>query len=264
MSHDDARFDGLLAVAEGVTLRLGLRDILDHVSLSVRPREIVTIVGPNGGGKTMLVRTLLGLQEPTSGAIWRRADLRVGYVPQRLPLDPILPLSARRFIMLGGASRAMAESVAVEIGVGDLLDTPVYGLSGGELQRVLLSRAVVREPQLLVLDEPAQGVDVIGQADFYRLISRIRDRYGCGVLMVSHDIHLVMAATDEVVCLNRHVCCTGHPEAVSRHPAYLELFGREALRGVAVYVHEHDHVHDPSGNVVEEAGADHGKRADHG
>jgi len=252
------RTDGApLIRAEGLEVRIDGRSILDRVSLSVHGGEIVTVIGPNGAGKTVLVRTILGLVRPAAGAVHRRPGLRIGYTPQRLHIDPVMPLSVARFLTLGGGrGREAVEAALAETGVGHVIDAPVQRISGGEFQRVLLARALMRDPALLVLDEPVQGVDVGGQASLYRLITRLRDRRGCGVLMVSHDLHLVMASTDQVVCVNHHVCCTGHPEAVLRDPAYLELFGPEVARDVAVYVHDHDHVHDDAGNVV--APHDHG------
>jgi zinc transport system ATP-binding protein len=231
-----------LATLEEVSLAFGKRAVLERVSLGVGAGEIVTLVGPNGAGKTTLLRILLGLQRPSAGRAWRRPGLRIGYLPQRLAIDETLPLTVRRLLALAGkADGARIGAALAEVGAGALAAAPVQRLSGGELQRVLLARALLREPDLLVLDEPVQGVDVTGQSELYALIRRIRDRHGCGVLLVSHDLHLVMAASDEVVCLNRHVCCSGHPEAVTRHPAYRALFGD----AIAVYAHHHDHVHDP-------------------
>ena len=235
---------GALARVEDAVVRLGGRTVLDRVGVVVEPGRIVTVVGPNGAGKSTLVRVILGLLRPDEGAVERRPGLRVGYVPQRIAVDPVLPLSVRRFLTLGvKASRARVAAVLEEVGAGALLKSPVQSLSGGELQRVVLARALLRDPELLVLDEPVQGVDVTGQADLYALFNRLRDERGCGILMVSHDLHVVMAATDEVVCLNHHVCCSGHPETVSRHPAYLELFP-QAADALAVYTHDHDHRHD--------------------
>jgi zinc transport system ATP-binding protein len=242
----------VLAEANGVDLAYGGNPVLDHVDLTVHEGEIVTLIGPNGSGKSSLVRLVLGLLEPDRGRVFLRPGLRIGYMPQRLVIDDALPLSVDRFLRLGGGTATRKARLAAlgEVAVDRLADSPIQKISGGEMQRVLLARALLREPDLLVLDEPAQGVDMTGQADLFKLITGIRDRRGCGVLMVSHDLHLVMASTDTVVCLNHHVCCTGHPETVTRHPAYIELFGPLAMGELAVYTHRHDHHHGTDGEVV--------------
>jgi zinc transport system ATP-binding protein len=212
--------------------------------------EIVSIIGPNGAGKTSLLKLLLGLIKPERGSIERRPGLRIGYLPQKASIDTVLPLSVERMMTLTEAfSRKEVEKALAETGVSSLIDEPVQTLSGGEFQRMMLARALLRNPELLVLDEPAQGVDHLGEAELYGLIGRLREERGCGVLMVSHDLHVVMAATDRVLCLNRHLCCEGEPEEVTRHPEYLRLFGMEAGSRLAVYSHHHDHTHDLSGNV---------------
>jgi len=233
-----------LLTAQGITKTFSGRTVLDNVALTVGGGEIVTVIGPNGAGKSTLLRILLALMPADAGEVARRPGLRIGYMPQRLPVDDNLPLNVRRFLRLGGTQdeTALRQALA-EVGAPQVLDTAVAAISGGELQRVLLARALLRDPALLVLDEPVQGVDVAGQEDLFRLIVEIRHRRGCGVLMVSHDLHLVMAATDTVVCLNHHVCCTGHPEAVSVDPAYLALFGAARGGSLAVYTHRHDHKH---------------------
>jgi zinc transport system ATP-binding protein len=238
---------------EGVGVTFAGQNVLQDVQLSVNPGEIVTLIGPNGAGKTTLVRAVLGLLKPNSGSVWRKAKLRIGYMPQKLHVDATLPLSVLRFLRLvPGVDRQRAQAALAEVGAGQVIDSPLQSISGGELQRVLLARALLREPELLVLDEPVQGVDVAGQAELYRLITQLRDRYGCGVLMVSHDLHLVMSTTDQVVCLNRHVCCSGHPEQVSFDPAFVELFGQDA-KSLAIYTHRHDHEHDLHGAVISDS-----------
>ncbi len=235
---------------DNIKVRFGKESVLQDVQLQVRPAEIVTLIGPNGAGKTTLVRCVLGLLTPDSGQVWRQPRLRIGYMPQKLQVDATLPLSVLRFLRLvPGVNREIAAVALAEVGADRLLDSPLQSISGGELQRVLLARALLRKPQLLVLDEPVQGVDVAGQAELYRLITTLRDRHGCGVLMVSHDLHLVMSTTDQVICLNHHVCCSGHPEQVSSDPAFAELFGRDA-RSLAIYHHHHDHKHDLHGAVI--------------
>lgn len=239
-----------LMEGRGLCVAYGDTAVLQDVDIAVPPAKVVTLVGPNGAGKTTLVRVMLGLMQPDRGQVLRRPGLRIGYTPQRLHVDPTLPLTVRRFLRLARpATPARLEEALAEVGAAHVIDKPMQRISGGETQRVLLARALLRDPHLLVLDEPVQGVDVGGQADLYALIAGIRDRHGCGVLMVSHDLHLVMAATDQVVCLNRHVCCAGEPESVSRHPEYVALFGAREAQALAVYLHRHDHHHDLGGEV---------------
>lgn len=247
-----------LIEASDVEVRFGGTAVLTGANVVVRPGEIVTLIGPNGAGKTSLVRALLGLIKPATGKVTRRKGLRIGYMPQKLSVDPSLPLTVERFLQLGAARKDADIGAALsEAGVGHVMGNPMQGISGGELQRVMLARALLREPDLLVLDEPVQGVDVTGQAELYRLIQDIRKRRGVGVLMVSHDLHVVMAKTDHVVCLNRHVCCAGHPQSVSRHPEFVALFGPDVASTLAVYAHDHDHAHDLDGHVHDES-CDHG------
>ena len=239
-----------LVEARGVGVRRGGRWLLRDVDIAVERREVVTLIGPNGAGKTTLVRALLGLVAPDSGTVRRDQEVTVGYVPQRVHFDPTLPLTVARLMTLTSRRPSEAVNEALEeTAVGHLLAARVSDLSSGELQRVLLSRALMRLPNLLVLDEPLQGVDYTGEAELYELIAAIVARRGCGVLMVSHDLHIVMAATDRVVCLNHHVCCTGAPEEVVGHDEFQRLFGLRAAAGAAVYRHAHDHVHDLAGDV---------------
>lgn len=236
----------LLIAAEGVGKTIGGRDILTDASIAVHAGEVVTLIGPNGAGKSTLVRIVLGLMKPDTGRVSRRPGLTIGFLPQRFRIDPALPMTAGRFLGLAGADEARVRDVLEEMGIPDAADKQVHDLSGGEFQRLLLARALARRPDLLVLDEPLQGVDVAGQADLYKRIGEVRANLGAGVLLVSHDLHLVMAETDRVICLNHHVCCAGQPEDVSRDPEFLTLFGA----AVAVYSHEHDHHHGNAGEVV--------------
>ena len=243
--------DEILIDAVDVTVSYGGKTILNGVDLRVSRGEIVTLVGLNGCGKSTLVKAIIGLIKPERGSIYRQDNLRIGYSPQTINTDPVLPLSVKRFLTLGAsASDSRIRSVLQEVGAIGVIDSQIAQISGGEIHRVLLARALLREPELLVLDEPLAGVDVSGQSDIYRLISDIRDHYNCGVLLVSHDLHLVMAATDTVACLNHHICCTGRPESVASHPAFVALFGRHVADVLAVYTHHHDHTHDAAGDVI--------------
>jgi zinc transport system ATP-binding protein len=239
--------DALIS-ARGLVLQRGKRPILEAVDIDIRPQEIVTLIGPNGAGKTTLVRILLGLEKPDAGMVHRKAGLTIGYAPQRFDRDPAIPMSVARFLTLGArASREQIEAVLGEVGAARVVDQQLSGLSGGELQRVILARALIRNPGLLVLDEPVRGVDYVGEAELYGLIGRIRTQRGLGVLLVSHDLHVVMGQSDRVICLNRHVCCHGVPETVAQHPEYVRLFGAATARAFAVYTHHHDHHHDLTG-----------------
>jgi len=241
-----------LIEASDICLTFGQRQVLQHVSVKVHESEVVTLIGPNGAGKTTLVRIMLGLLKPQTGRVQRRDGLRIGYMPQKLHIEPTLPITVRRFLELARhAGKTPIADVLEEVRIVHLLDQQMHAISGGEMQRVLLARALTQSPQLLVLDEPAQGVDVSGQAELYELINEIRTRHHCGVLMISHDLHLVMARTDEVICLNQHICCHGRPEHVSIDPSYLALFGRREAESLAIYTHRHNHHHDLTGHVVE-------------
>ena len=226
------------------------RWLVQDVDLDVRRGEIVTLVGPNGSGKSTTARMALGVYKPHAGEAVRVRNLKVGYVPQKLAIDWTVPLTVNRFLNLTKKIPASKANAALQrTGVSHLGESELVQLSGGEFQRVLLARAIAREPDLLVLDEPVQGVDFSGQIALYQLIASIRDEIGCGVLLISHDLHLVMAATDQVVCLNGHVCCSGTPRSVAIHPEYHALFGEQAAAALAVYEHDHDHTHLPDGRV---------------
>lgn len=244
------RAGDLLIGAQGLAISRGGRTILEDVDFEIRKNEIVTLIGPNGAGKTTLVRVLLGLIAPDKGIIRRSPGLTIGYVPQRFDIDRAIPMTVARFLALGRAGTPeRARAVLAEVGASRVVDQQMSGLSGGELQRVLLARALLRDPGLLVLDEPVRGVDYVGEAELYALIGRLRAERGLGVLMVSHDLHIVMAQSDRVVCVNRHVCCSGVPETVAKDPAYVRLFGEHAARSFAVYSHRHDHRHDLAGEA---------------
>ena len=235
-----------LIEATDVNLRIGGRQILEHISLRLAAGEIVTVVGPNGSGKSTLLRALIGAMPVTSGYVHRAPGLRIGYVPQRLHIDPTLPLSVRRFLNLPHRhDRASIERALERAGIPGRADAAMSALSGGQFQRALMARALLDQPDLLMLDEAAQGLDQSGTADFYRQLEHIRDQLGCGILLVSHDLHVVMRAADRVICLNHHICCEGRPEVVTAAPEYRALFGTDDDAALAIFRHDpHHHPHD--------------------
>lgn len=243
-----------LIEARDIHLAFGGGAVLDRVDVTVDPGEIVTLVGPNGSGKSTLVKVLLGVVKPDKGTLKRAPGLKIGYVPQKLHIDPSLPINVRRFLAL--PKRYSDEKVAAVVartGIAGLESRPMTALSGGQMQRVLLARALLPEPQLLILDEPTQGLDQPGEAAFYDLLERVRRETGVGVFMVSHDMYVVMSASDRVICLNHHVCCAGTPTVVQNAPEYHALFGRGTHGALALYRHDHDHVHEET----HVAGGDH-------
>ncbi len=240
----------LLTVTD-IGVRFGNHQVLDHVNLILTRGEIVTIVGPNGSGKSTLLRVLVGAIEPDSGRVERAEGLRIGYVPQKLHVDQTMPITVRRFLDLPKrVGKEAADTALQAAGVAHVAATQMSDLSGGQFQRVLLARAILSEPDVLMLDEATQGLDQPGSAQFYQQIDAVRKTMGCAVLMVSHELHVVMSASDRVICLNGHVCCEGTPEVVSAAPAYRELFGSGTGGALALYRHDHDHRHDHSHDHV--------------
>lgn len=246
--------------ADRLCVHFGAGEVLHEVTLAIRPAEIVTVLGPNGSGKSTLLRALLGIIAPSHGTVSRQPGLRIGYVPQRLAIDRVMPMTVRRFLSLPQRVSDMdAQQALARVGLEPLGTQQMSGLSGGQFQRVLLARALLSHPQLLILDEPTQGLDQPGEAAFYRLIEEVRQETGAAVLMVSHDLHVVMAASDRVICLNGHICCEGTPRVVSNAPEYRALFGLGSQGALALYQHAHDHSHDEP----EPSGHDHHHGHDH-
>ncbi|WP_083982986.1 ATP-binding cassette domain-containing protein [Devosia soli] len=236
-------------------VRSGHRILVEGVDLTISRSEIVTLIGPNGSGKSTTAKMATGVLKPSMGTVTRKPGLKIGYVPQKLSIDWTMPLTVERLMTLTGRyARSEIEAALAAVGAGRLLGAAVQELSGGEFQRVLFARAMIRKPDLLVLDEPVQGVDFSGEVALYELVRQIRDTTKAGILMISHDLHVVMAETDTVICLNGHVCCRGTPAAVKRSPEYLALFGTRAAETLAIYEHHHDHEHHDDGCVVSKDG----------
>ena len=239
-----------LIQGSNIGVKSGQRWLIRDVDIAVARGEIVTLIGPNGSGKSTLAKVVLGVLKPSTGKIVRQENLSIGYVPQKLNIDWTFPLSVSRLLSITRAHNKSEIELALEaVNIAHLKDVPVQQLSGGEFQRALLARAMILKPDLLVLDEPVQGVDYPGQAALYDLIGNLRTQTGCGVLMISHDLHIVMAQTDRVVCLNGHVCCSGAPELVASSPQFMDLFGEQAQKTHAIYQHHHDHTHLASGQI---------------
>ncbi len=234
-----------LIKAKNITVVCHNTPILKDVSASIGPKDFITVIGPNGAGKSMLLKCLLGFYQPDEGTITRKKDLKIGYVPQRFVPDATLPITVQRFLTLRKKTDPISvEKTAIETGIETILKKPLYVLSGGELQRVLLARSLLDNPELLVLDEPAQNLDISGQLAFYKLLERVYSERALSILMVSHDLHMVMASTKHVLCLFHHVCCSGEPRAVTQDPEFIALFGPDMAHMMAVYQHSHHHTHD--------------------
>ncbi|MBY5967228.1 MULTISPECIES: metal ABC transporter ATP-binding protein [Halomonas] len=242
---------------DNLSVALGGHSVLEGIDLSVDRGEIVTLVGPNGSGKSTLLRAIIGAVRPSRGRVTREAGLVIGYVPQRLAIDPTLPLTVFRFLNLPRRhSRQALAQALVQAGVPELGQQQVADLSGGQFQRILLARALLEKPDLLLLDEATRGLDHRGTADFYRQIAKVRSELGCAVMMVSHELHVVMRASDRVVCLNGHVCCQGTPERVLASPVYRQLFGPDTSDALAFYRHSHPQPSSSQCLAPEDAGAE--------
>ena len=230
------------------------RWLVRGVSFTVDEGEIVTLIGPNGSGKSTTAKIALGVLEPSEGRVNSRDDLIVSYVPQKIAIDWTLPLRVEHFMRLtNNICDEDLRAALLATGVEHLLKQDMRVLSGGEFQRVLIARAIARKPNLIVLDEPVQGVDFTGETQLYELIGKLRDDLGCGIILISHDLHVVMAATDKVLCLNGHVCCSGSPKLVAQTDEYKALFGHQLAPGLALYEHRHDHTHHDDGSLSTDA-----------
>ncbi|MEM7505478.1 MAG: metal ABC transporter ATP-binding protein [Pseudomonadota bacterium] len=235
-----------------LAVTLGENRVFHSVDMAIERGEIVTIVGPNGSGKSTLLRAMIGAQRPSHGSVKQLPGLRIGYVPQRLYVDATMPLTVNRFLCLPKRhTSAEIAAILAEVGVPGLQGRQMHALSGGQFQRVLLARALLTRPDLLLLDEPTQGLDQPGAAAFYALIEAVRADLDCAVMMVSHDLHVVMSASDRVICLNGHICCQGTPSVVSSTPEYRALFGYGTKGALALYQHDHDHAHDHTVKAAE-------------
>ncbi len=234
----------LIAKLENIGLKIDRQQIIDKVSLQLKKGEITTLIGPNGGGKTSIARILLGVLQPTSGTITKADKIRIGYMPQKVTIDTTIPLKVGDFLLLSATKitfNDFTSSLISRLKLENILDKQIHDLSGGQLQKVLFLRSLMNQPDLLVLDEPTQYMDISATEEFYQILDEIRKSQNCAILLVSHDLHMVMQKTDFVFCVNHHVCCHGTPEDINNHPEYLSLFGSRS--NLAIYQHHHDHNH---------------------
>lgn len=235
-----------LVKIENLSFTIEGKEILDNINLRLVPGKIVTIIGPNGSGKTTLVRSIIGIIKPTSGSIWLNPEIKIGYMPQKLNLNKNLPLNVLDFLKLEIGSKinkTTLNDVIQQLGIKDILSSDLRKISGGEMQRTLLAKALLVEPNLLILDEPISGLDINRQVEFYQLIDKLRLEKNISILIISHDLHTVMRKSDHVICLNHHICCEGAPEFVNKQQYFGQTFDSETLKTLSIYEHRHDHNH---------------------
>ena len=234
-----------LISAKNVSVLKHQKSILDNIDIQINKNDFITIIGPNGAGKTMLLKCLMGFYKPTSGRIERKEKLKIGYMPQSINVIGTMPMTVKDFITVRKEYDDISlNKVIIEVNIGEIVNKQLSVLSGGEMQRVLLARSLLNNPDLLILDEPAQNLDISGQLNFYKLIQEIYSKRNISILMVSHDLHLVMVSTKKVLCLYKHICCSGAPQQIAKDPEFLSMFGKDMANMMSIYQHSHDHNHD--------------------
>ena len=234
-----------LISAKNISVLKHQKSILDNIDIQINKNDFITIIGPNGAGKTMLLKCLMGFYKPTSGRIERKEKLKIGYMPQSISIINTMPITVKDFITVRKEYDDISlNKVITEVSIGEIVNKQLSVLSGGEMQRVLLARSLLNNPDLLILDEPAQNLDISGQLNFYKLIQEIYSKRDISILMVSHDLHLVMVSTKKVLCLYKHICCSGAPQQIAKDPEFLSMFGKDMANMMSIYQHSHDHNHD--------------------
>jgi len=242
-----------LISAKNVSVLKNQKSILENIDIQINKKDFITIVGPNGAGKTMLLKCLMGFYKPTSGMIERKEKLKIGYMPQSINVINTMPMTVKGFITVKKKYDDVSlHKVITEVNLGEIVNKQLSVLSGGEMQRVLLARSLLNNPDLLILDEPAQNLDISGQLNFYKLIQEIYSKRDISILMISHDLHLVMVSTKKVLCLYKHICCSGAPQQIAKDPEFLSMFGKDMANMMSIYQHSHDHDHDHNYLVGEE------------
>jgi len=234
-----------LISAKNVSVLKHQKSILENIDIQINKNDFITIIGPNGAGKTMLLKCLMGFYKPTSGIIERKEKLKIGYMPQSISVINTMPMTVKDFITVRKEYDDISlNKVITEVNISEIVNKQLSVLSGGEMQRVLLARSLLNNPDLLILDEPAQNLDISGQLNFYKLIQEIYSKRNVSILMVSHDFHLVMVSTKKVLCLYKHICCSGAPQQIAKDPEFLSMFGKDMANMMSIYQHSHDHNHD--------------------
>jgi zinc transport system ATP-binding protein len=242
-----------LISAKNVSVIKNQKSILENIDIQINKKDFITIIGPNGAGKTMLLKCLMGFYKPTSGMIERKEKLKIGYMPQSINVINTMPMTVKGFITVKKKYDDVSlHKVITEVNLGEIVNKQLSVLSGGEMQRVLLARSLLNNPDLLILDEPAQNLDISGQLNFYKLIQEIYSKRDISILMISHDLHLVMVSTKKVLCLYKHICCSGAPQQIAKDPEFLSMFGKDMANMMSIYQHSHDHDHDHNYLVGEE------------
>ena len=240
-----------LISAKNVSVLKNQKSILENIDIQINKKDFITIIGPNGAGKTMLLKCLMGFYKPTSGMIERKEKLKIGYMPQSINVINTMPMTVKGFITVKKKYDDISlHKVITEVNLGEIVNKQLSVLSGGEMQRVLLARSLLNNPDLLILDEPAQNLDISGQLNFYKLIQEIYSKRDISILMISHDLHLVMVSTKKVLCLYKHICCSGAPQQIAKDPEFLSMFGKDMANMMSIYQHSHDHDHDHDHNYL--------------
>jgi len=234
----------VLSYLKNISLKLNEQQILKNINLRINRGQITTLIGPNGGGKTSIARILIGILKPSSGEVFIQKNIKIGYVPQKLEIEKTIPLRVMDFLELFAQKNTKTQLLIIKkLNIGTILEKSLHQISIGQMQKILLAQALMNSPDLLVLDEPTSNMDISAQADFYNLLEEIRKQQNCAILLISHDLHIVMQQTNQVICVNHHICCEGNPESINNHPEYLSLFGKHKINNIAIYPHHHDHLH---------------------